>query len=404
MSWPIRRIGDFTNIVTKGTTPTKSQGFSEHGINYIKAEALNGDVSLDITGGFFITEDVHQKLKRSILEEGDVLLTIAGVNIGRCGIIEERHLPANTNQAVGIMRVDRKQVYPLFLYYWFKQSRTFRYVQSLNAQAAQPNINLAMLKNIEVPIPKRPIQESIVNILSAYDDLIENNRRRIQLLEQAARLLYKEWFVHLRFPGHEHTKIINGIPERWNYGNIGDLGEVVTGKTPSKKKESNFGGNIPFIKTPDMHGNTIVIGTEENLSEEGAHSQENKTLPARSILVSCIGTVGITALNASPAQTNQQINAIVPKSDSLRYWTFFMASNLKSLLEGMGGGATMANVNKSKFAAIPVIIPSRFILEQFNDVVIPIINQIEQFSLMNAKLVQARDLLLPRLMNGEIAV
>ncbi len=153
-----------------------------------------------------------------------------------------------------------------------------------------------------------------------------------------------------------------------------------------------------------MHGNTIVIGTEENLSEEGAHSQENKTLPARSILVSCIGTVGITALNASPAQTNQQINAIVPKSDSLRYWTFFMASNLKSLLEGMGGGATMANVNKSKFAAIPVIIPSRFILEQFNDVVIPIINQIEQFSLMNAKLVQARDLLLPRLMNGEIAV
>jgi len=183
MSWELRRIGDLTHVVTKGTTPTKAQGFSRSGVNYIKAEALNGDSSLNLEGRFFITEQVHQQLSRSILQRGDVLLTIAGANIGKCGIVEDHHLPANTNQAVGIMRVNKARVEPRFLYYWFKQRRTFAYVQGLNAQAAQPNINLAMLRNIEVPLPDLPTQERIAARLSAYDDLIENNRRRIQLLE-----------------------------------------------------------------------------------------------------------------------------------------------------------------------------------------------------------------------------
>ena len=119
--------------------------------------------------------------------------------------------------------------------------------------------------------------------------LIENNRRRIQLMEQAARLLYREWLVHLRFPGHEHVTITDGVPEGWTPATIADIWRVVTGKTPNKKKESYYGDDIPFIKTPDMHGNTLVISTDESLSEEGANTQANKTLPTRSILVSCLG-------------------------------------------------------------------------------------------------------------------
>jgi type I restriction enzyme S subunit len=183
-----------------------------------------------------------------------------------------------------------------------------------------------------------------------------------------------------------------------------DLGNIVTGKTPSKKDESFYGEDIPFIKTPDMHGNTIVVHTEESLSEKGANSQPSKTLPSRSILVSCIGTVGIVSLNAAPAQTNQQINAIVPKEGSLRYWAYFMAKELKPLLEGMGGGATMPNVNKSKFSAIKTVIPPEIILDQFNLYVADQVDQIGHLTLMNLQLIKARDLLLPRLMNGEIEV
>ena len=274
----------------------------------------------------------------------------------------------------------------------------------MRSGVAQPQLPIRDMKHIKIPLPKLSVQLSIASVLSAYDDLIENNRRRIRLLEQAARLLYKEWFVHLRFPGHEHVKIKDGVQEGWTSGIIGDLGKIVTGKTPSKKKASYYGGDVPFIKTPDMHGNSIVTKTEENLSDEGASSQATKMLPPRSILVSCIGTVGVVAFNASVAQTNQQINAITPRTDLLRYWSFFMAETLRPLLEGVGGGATMPNINKSKFSAIPVVIPSRQILDQFSSVVASNIDQIEQLTVMNDRLARARDLLLPRLMNGEITV
>lgn len=144
-----------------------------------------------------------------------------------------------TNQAVGIMRVDQRQVAPRFLCYWFKRPQTFRYIQRLNAQAAQSNINLSMLRNIEVAVPSMSERQQIVSILSVYDDLIENNRRRIQLLEQAARLLYKEWFVRLRFPGHEHTPIVNGVPEGWERKTAFEVMDVFSGGTPKTTNPSH---------------------------------------------------------------------------------------------------------------------------------------------------------------------
>ena len=290
-----------------------------------------------------------------------------------------------------------------FVKYLF-DSHLQRSYKKFTQGAAQDNLSQGKLLSLKFPVPGIHEQRDIADKLSAYDDLIENNRRRIQLLEQAARLLYKEWFVRLRFPGHEHATITDGVPEGWTPATIADIGRVVTGKTPSKKRESYYGDDIPFIKTPDMHGNTLVIHTDESLSEEGGNTQANKTLPTRSILVSCIGTVGAVAFNSSTAQTNQQINAIVPTNESLHYWAFFMAKDLKPLLEGMGGGATMANVNKSKFSSIKVVIPSSLMLDQFNSFVANQIDQIEQLALINLHLTQARDLLLPRLMNGGVAV
>ena len=184
-------------------------------MNFIKAEALNGDSSLDNSGFTFVSESTHEKLKRSILVEGDILVTIAGAKIGQCGIVRAKHLPANTNQAVGIIRVLREKANPCFVYYFFKNSQTFRMCQGIGGQAAQPNINLTVLKGFDLPLPDLRTQDAIVEILSAYDGLIENNRQRIALLEEAARLLYREWFVYFRFPGHEYIKIIDGLPERW---------------------------------------------------------------------------------------------------------------------------------------------------------------------------------------------
>jgi type I restriction enzyme S subunit len=401
MSWPTTQIGQFTHVVTKGTTPTKKQGFSDSGINYIKAEALNGDSTLDLSGGFYISEDVHQSLKRSILEEGDVLLTIAGANIGKCGIVEESHLPANTNQAVGIMRVDQQQVAPRFLYYWFKQPRTFRYIQGLNAQAAQPNINLSMLRNIEVPMPSMSEQQRIAEILSAYDDLIENNRRRIQLLEQAARLLYKEWFVHLRFPGHEHTQIIDGVPEGWGKKSLGDICIEVRETVSPNALEPH----TPYIGLEHMPRRSITLcewGQAEQVTSSKHRFREGEILFGK--IRPYFHKVGIAFTDGVASSDAIIIRPVLQQLLALVLMTASSDGFVAVTAQQMKEGSKMPRADWKQMQQYPVPLPPDWLLRAFNDFIDPILNQLKTLAFANKRLGAARDLLLPKLMNGEMAV
>lgn len=398
MSWANVKMGCLGRVVTGKTPPTKQRKYFDGEYPFITPSDLQYDSFRVTKTTTTVTEEAKSKFTNQFLPESAVTFTCIA-SVGKIGIATMDSL---TNQQINSIIVNNTHDYR-FVYYLLRHET--RRIQGMCSGVATPIINKSDFEKIELKVPlEQKVESKIASILSAYDDLIENNRRRIQLLEQAARLLYKEWFVRLRFPGHEHVKIVNGIPEGWKTGTVDDLGEVVTGKTPSKKKAENFGHDVPFIKTPDMHGNAIVVHTEESLSEKGAKTQANKTLPPRSILVSCIGTVGVVAFNASLAQTNQQINSIVPTSAAVTYWAYFMAKDLKPLLEGMGGGATMANVNKSKFSGIKIVVPSHRILEYFGEFAKPVFDQIENLTISNARLARARDLLLPRLMNGEIAV
>jgi len=186
---------------------------------------------------------------------------------------------------------------------------------------------------------------------------------------------------------------------------VSDLGAVITGKTPSTKDEDNFGDEVPFIKTPDMHISSIVTFPEEFLSEKGAKSQPKKFLPPYSILVACIGAkLGVVTFNRNVAQTNQQINAVIPKKDFLRCFSYFLLESFKPRLQSIGGGATMPNVNKSKFSTLDYFLPTKSLLEMFESYAQSNFEQMAQLIEMNKKLKEARDILLPRLMNGELAV
>jgi type I restriction enzyme S subunit len=149
-----------------------------------------------------------------------------------------------------------------FVFYGMAHQQFIKYATT-NSKGARPRTKWKLFSDFEFPDFLPSQRRDIGKILSAYDDLIENNRRRIQLLEQAARLLYREWFVHLRFPGHEHVTITDGMPDGWKQSTVSGLGKIVTGKTPSTKTPENFGGNIPFVKTPDMHRSRVIVGTEE---------------------------------------------------------------------------------------------------------------------------------------------
>jgi len=269
----------------------------------------------------------------------------------------------------------------------------------------RPRTKWEWFSEFDITIPHIYIRQKIASFLSAYDDLIENNLRRIELLEKAARELYKEWFVRFKFPGHEKVKFMDGLPEGWERKQVKDLGKVVTGKTPSTKKADYFNGDILFIKTPDMHKSSVIIESVSTLSNIGADSQKNKYIPEFSIMVACIGArLGVVSLNGFIAQTNQQINTLIPSKEYVRFYSFFLLEDLKPHLRAMGGGATMPNVNKTKFENIKIIVPKKELIIEFNKFNKDVFKQIRNIIIQNQLLKQARDLLLPRLMKGEIEI
>lgn len=312
---------------------------------------------------------------------------------------------ANLTENAAKLVVDRSKYNPYFLKLYLATQQSKKRFSFIASGAAQGKLGLYKIKTFSVNNPPLSSQEKIVEVVKQYDDLIDNNKRRIELLEESARQLYKEWFVRFRFPGHEHIKIIDSVPEGWRKGCVADLGEVITGKTPPTNTNENFGGDIPFIKTPDMHASSIIFDPEEYLSERGANTQPNKFLPRYSVLVACIGArLGVVSLNARRCQTNQQINAVIPKDETYIFYAYLTLKGFREKLLAIGGGATMPNVNKSKFSSMEIFLPPKSLLETFHDVVSQSFLQIEKLIETNMKLTQARNILLPKLMSGEIAV
>lgn len=290
-----------------------------------------------------------------------------------------------------------------YLYYLMKSHESE--LMGLQGGAAIPHVTPKIIGEINVCIPDISKQRKISDILLKYDDSIKNNRKQIKLLEEVAQRLYKEWFVDLRFPGYENYKIVDGVPDGWTQKKIFDLGEIITGKTPSTSKEQYYGGNIPFVKIPDMHDCVFPITTEVSLTNEGANTQKNKYIPQNGIMVSCIATVGLVNIAIEPCQTNQQINSIILNNEQDLYYVYSSMKRLKELLEGVGSnGATITNVNKTKFGKLEVVYPNDELRKLYYNYCKPIFEKIYALSRSIKKLSQARDCLLPKLMSGEIEV
>lgn len=302
-----------------------------------------------------------------------------------------------------IEAADSERLSVRFLCYAINQQ--LRLLKAMSSGSTTKFLTIRMLHNLDIPCPEIELQDRIVNVLGTIDDLIENNQKQIKLLEETARRLYKEWFVNFRFPGYEDTPIVDGVPEGWSLSPISDFGEVVTGKTPSTEKKEYYGGNIPFVKIPDMHGCVYPVITESSLTEAGAKTQINKFIPRNGIMVSCIATVGLVNIAVERCQTNQQINSIILSDERDLYYVFSAMKRLKELLEGVGSnGATMTNVNKTKFASLPVLYPSEELRDSYYSFCKPIFEKIYNLSLSVVGLKKARDRLLPKLMSGEIEV
>jgi type I restriction enzyme S subunit len=405
MKWKTVPLDEITHVVTKGTTPTTmGRQFTSSGINFIKAEALNGDSSIDSQSFAFIDEATHEALARSKLEPDDVLLTIAGAQVGRCGFLRPEHTPANTNQAVGIVRVDNKKANPRFVYYFFKLPATFSICQSLGAaQAAQPNVTLTALRAFQIPYPKVEEQDEIAGILSSYDELIENNRRRMALLENAARLLYQEWFVSLRFPGREHTTVTNGIPAGWQRVPTPEAIDINPTTKLSDEQEHWY------VEMADLPTDSMVIQNAiRRDGRSGSKFRNGDTLLAR--ITPCLenGKTGFVNFMADGEAGRGSTEFIVLRSKCVtpefvyclaRTYTF-----RENAVKSMVGSSGRQRVQESCFEKFMVWIPPHSLLNLFSEFAEPVFHQLKVLHGQNQKLRAARDLLLPRLMSGEIAV
>lgn len=327
-----------------------------------------------------------------------------GVVTGRSGslgvvqYVKDNYWPLNTSLYVK----DFKGNDPKFVYYFLQTMQ----LENFNSGAGVPSLNQNHLHKQKIFVPDTPSQRLIASILSAYDDLIDVNNQRIKLLEETARELYKEWFVRMRFPGYKEAKFVKGLPEGWSLKELQEFGKIYTGKTPSTKKREYFGGDIPFIKTPDLHKNQFVFETEEYLTEKGNNTQRRSTLPKGSICVSCIGTAGIVGITtAEKSQTNQQINSLIPNDIKSREYLFHAISDLKETIELYGyTGATMTNLSKGKFEKLKILYAKPELVEKYSHIVSPMFEQIQIMQQQNTQLRQIRDRLLPRLISGKLII
>lgn len=351
-----------------------------------------------------VSESVYKKRNLRATPQDNDLIFAREAPAGNVAIIKNGEKFCLGQRTV-LIRPNPEYVYPDFLtYFLLAPQQQYELLGTANG-ATVAHVNLPTIRNLKINLPPLETQRRIADILSAYDDLIENNRKQIKLLEEAARRLYKEWFIDLRFPGYEHTKITDGVPEGWRIRAVRDFGEVITGKTPSTGKPEYYDGNIPFVTIPDMHNTIFPLSTEKCLSEQGANTQKNKFLPPDSVMVSCIATVGLVNIASEWCQTNQQINSVILKDEKDLYFFYFAMKRIKSLLDGVGSnGATMTNVNKTKFENMMVLYPEHRLTNCFFDFSKPIFQKILILSKENQRLQQARDRLLPKLMSGEVEV
>ncbi|MCX7070787.1 MAG: restriction endonuclease subunit S [Gammaproteobacteria bacterium] len=290
-----------------------------------------------------------------------------------------------------------------FIKYFFDATLQRRFKQFTQG-AAQDNLSQEKLLSLDLVVPDVFEQRRLADALAAYDDLIENNRRRIQLLEQSARLLYREWFVHLRFPGHEHVRVVDGVPVGWEQTTAHAVMEVLSGGTPKTDIAEYWNGDIPFFTPKDATDNPYALETEKSITDTGLKKCNSRLYPKDTLFITARGTVGNLNLAQVPMAMNQSCYALVAKPPLTQYFLYCALDAAIAQFKSRASGAVFDAIVVDTFKLIPFVRPPELLVQEFSETVVPIFQLIDKLLLQTRKLREARDLLLPRLMSGEITV
>lgn len=398
----IQTLESVCSKVTSGGTPSRQQSsyWQDGTIPWLKTGDIKKNFIYSVDE--FITNEGLDNSSAKLIPVNSIIIAMYGDG-NTAGSVAVNKIELATNQACCNFIIDEEKADYRFVYHYLKGS--YQNLVNLKSGGSQQNLNAKTLKNFPIWIPKLETQQKIAGILSAYDELIENNKKRIALLETMAEELYKEWFVRFRFPNYENTEFEKGVPIDWNVSKLQTLGTIRTGKTPPTINPEFYNGEFLFYKTPDMHDKYFVFDTEETLTELGLESQKSQIIEPNSIMVTCIGTGGVTAISTKLGCTNQQINSLTLKDESYLEWAYLMMKDLKPQIEAFGAtGATMTNLSKTKFSNLKVLIPNNDLILKFHEKIKPVFDLIKQLTLSNANLNEQKNQLLPRLISGKLSV
>lgn len=287
----------------------------------------------------------------------------------------------------------------------------FHPLNGLITGAAQPKLSQANLKQLSVAAPPYSLQKRIGHAVRVVDDLIENNRLRIEVLEEMARLLYREWFVHFRFPGHEDVELVDSdfgpIPEGWEVSRVGDTLETVGGGTPSKETEEYWAnGDVQWFTPTDLTraGAVFAFESGSKISELGLKNSSAKLFPAGSVMMTSRATVGVVSIATAAATTNQGFITTIPNERLPSSYIYFWLQSNVDLFLSLAGGATFKELRKSTFRELPILVPGGSEMERYEESTEAMMALVSNLLRQNRVLREARDLLLPRLVSGELDV
>ena len=399
MRWELKTLNELCeNVITGGTPSTKVPIYYNGEVPWLRTQEVTFSYIYDTE--IKITEDGLNNSSAKWVKENSIIVAMYGNSAGRVGI---NKIPLTTNQACCNLIIDENLADYRFVYY--SLLKDYSILKSMAKGAAQNNLNAGQVKGYKISTPPLIVQQKIGSMLSAYDELIDKNLRRINLLEKIAQTFYKEWFLDLRFPGNKSKNIVDGVPEGWKIGKVSDFFNTSSGGTPSRKNADYYTGNIKWLKTQELN-DSFILDTEEKITEEAIKESSAKLFPKNTILVAMYGaTIGRTGILYEEAATNQACCALMPKDNRVSYlYGFLFIKNKKNHLISLSMGAAQNNINQQMIKDLSILVPSELIMIQFTEIIQPVFNKILNLQLQNIKLKQARDLLLPKLLNGEIKV
>ena len=392
-SWRNITVDDLGEIITGYTPPIKKTEYFGDEYPFITPTDMTMDSRI-IQTERFLSQKGYEYRKNRLLPR-DAICVVCVASLGKICMTT---VPSATNQQINSIVVNQDKYNPYFVYYLLRTKADV--IQSIAGGVATPIVKKSTFASINVCVPPLPTQRKIAAVLSVYDDLIENNTRRIKILEEMASAIYREWFVEFRFPGHEQLEMVESelglIPQRWEVKQLGEMCHVIMGLSPKSEFYNETGDGLPF------HQGVTDFG-ERFPTDRVYCTIQKRVAEADDILFSVRAPVGRINIANKKVVIGRGLSAIRSKNGNQT----FLLQQLKDRFQEedtMGSGAIFNAIRKTDLLGIPLLKPTESVIGKFEEIVNLIFAELANLTLKNANLRQTRDLLLPKLISGEIDV